>query len=130
MATEVRQFAVTVPAGTAQATPYTKDVSFPTRIVERIDWRVPPGPRGVMGFRLASGGNPVLPTNDGAYIVADDDRATWLLSGLIESGAWQVQGYNTGAYAHTVYLTFHLSLPGAKSVATQIGVPLLGIIEV
>lgn len=112
-ALEVRYFAAVIPAGTPLAVPVTVDVSFPPRTVTQVTWRVPPGPSGLMGWRLSMGGVQVLPTNAGAWVVTDDERDTWPVTGLPDSGAWQVTGYNTDIYDHTVYLTFLLDLPGA-----------------
>lgn len=109
-AVEVRAFAVTIPAGTPEASPVTQDIFFPVREVTAVSWKVPPGPSGLMGWRLTmSGGNPVVPAA-GGWIVADGQADTWPLQDLPDSGAWEVTGYNTGAYDHTVYLTFLLDL--------------------
>lgn len=66
-----------------------------------------------MGWALTSAGTPVIPIQAGAYIVTDNQAATWNLEGYLDSGNWQLTGYNTGLYPHTVYLTFQLDLPGA-----------------
>lgn len=109
MASEIRSFEVTIPAGTAVATPLTVAIPFPPRIVEQIDILVPPGPRGVMGFAVGSSGVSVLPINQGAWIIADDTFIRWPLVNQIDSGGWEVTGYNIGQYDHTIYLHFHLS---------------------
>lgn len=111
-AAEIRSFAVTIPAGTAQASPVTIDVSFPPRTVIGVSWKVPPGPSGLMGWRLTmSGGNAVVPTG-GGWIIADDQAGTWPLIDQPDSGAWEVTGYNTDIYDHAVYLDFLLDLIG------------------
>lgn len=118
-AVEIRTFQVTIPAGTAQSAPQTTDVPFPSRIVQAVTWKVPPGPSGLMGWRLTmSGGNAVLPTG-GGWVVADDQTDTWPLADQPDSGAWEVTGYNTDVYDHTVYLTFLLAtvpVPAAPAV--------------
>lgn len=108
MAQEIRAFEVTIPAGTAKSAGWSQAISMPPRVVKRIDWRVPPGPRGNMGFAIGASGEAILPTNEGAWIVADDDRDNWPLENQIDSGGWEVFGYNTGTYDHTVYLRFHV----------------------
>lgn len=109
-AAEVRSFQVTIPAGTPLSSPVTSDVAFPARIVTGVHWKVPPGPSGLMGWRLSmSGGIAVIPTG-GGWVIADDDSDTWPLTGQPDSGAWQVTGYNTDVYDHTVYLDFLLDL--------------------
>lgn len=120
MATEARWFAVTIPAGTAKAAPQTADITSPAMLVERITVRVPPGPSGLMGFRLTVNGEQVIPLNLGAWIVTDDQVLDWALGDLPNSGAWQVTGYNTGTYDHTIYLDFELSpLSSSASAAAS-----------
>lgn len=130
MAQEIREFAVTVPAGTAKTAPLTTSIVFPERIVTRISWRVPPGPSGLFGWALTSAGTPVIPIQRGTYIVTDNQADTWDLEGYLDSGNWQVTAYNTGLYAHTVYLTFMLDLPGTVALPAQpptgIGVGVIG----
>jgi len=108
MAVEIRAFDVTVPVGTAIATPLVANLTLPTRIVRQIDIRIPPGPRGEVGFAIGAAGVRVLPINPNAWIVGDNETIVWPLERQIESGAWQVQMYNTGAYAHTLEFRFQL----------------------
>lgn len=111
MAREVRRYSVTIPAGTPASAPYVADLVMPARVVRQIMWRVPPGPRGLMGFQIASSGVQVIPWNTGEWIVADDESDIMPLDGQITSGAWQAIGYNTGRYGHAVYLRFLLDPP-------------------
>lgn len=109
-AVEVRSFAVTIPAGTPVASPATTEINFPPRTVVAVDWQVPPGPSGLMGWRLAmSEGTAVLPTG-GGWIIADNVEKTWSVQGQPNSGAWELTGYNTDIYPHTVYLNFLLDV--------------------
>ena len=111
-AVEVRSFAVTIPAGTPVDTPYTQDIFIPARILTGVHWKVPPGPSGLMGWRLTmSGGNAVIPTG-GGWIISDDADVTWALTDQPDSGYWEVTGYNTDIYDHTVYLDLLLDLVG------------------
>lgn len=130
MAQEIREFAVLIPHGTTKAAPLVTNVSFPQREVIAVSWRVPPGPSGLMGWALTSAGTPVIPIQSGTYIVTDNQADTWNLEGYLDSGNWQVTGYNTGLYDHTVYLTFLLNLPGVTEVVstppTGIGVGVIG----
>lgn len=75
-----------------------------------------------MGWKLTmSGGQAVLPTN-GAFIVTDDHADTWTVINQPDGGFWEVTGYNTDIYAHTVYLDFFLDTVGsAPSVTTFFG---------
>lgn len=115
MVAEVRNFQVSVPAGTSQDDPLVADLDMPARVVRGVRVRIPPGPAGVMGWALGAAGTRVLPVGDGQWIVADNEVIEWPLSGQIDSGAWQLQAYNSGVYDHSLYVTFLLDLPGESS---------------
>jgi hypothetical protein len=119
-AVEIRSFAVTIPHGTTLPATFTQDIFFPARIVTGIHWKVPPGPSGLMGWRLTmSNGNPVIPTG-GGWIIADDQDATWPLADQPDSGAWEITGYNTDIYDHTVYVDFFCDLVGQEVSSPQL----------
>lgn len=123
MAREVRSFQVTIPAGTAKAANFSAAMSMPDREVVELEVRVPPGPRGEMGFAIGAAGVPILPYQAGAFIITDDERINWPLEEQITSGAWQLFGYNTGDFDHTVYVRFLLNVPG-QSVAQAGSAPI------
>lgn len=118
MAQEFREFAVTVPAGTAIATPLVTPIVFPSRTVLAVSWRVPPGPSGHLGWALTSAGAWVIPIVRNTYMVTDNQADTWELDGYLDSGNWAVTAYNTGIYPHTLYLTFALDLTGTAPTST------------
>lgn len=124
MAAEVRNFAVTVPANTVQASPQVTSLTMPARTVRSIRVRVPPGPAGVVGWALAASGVPIIPWGDGQWIVADNEVIEWPLEGQIETGAWQLRAYNTGVYPHTLYVTFLLDPVGRPNQAFGLTQPL------
>lgn len=109
MAVEIQHFTVTIPASTPIAAPVTVAITIPVRIVTQVDWRVPNGPLGLMGWRLAMGGVKVLPLGDD-WVVANGESGTWHLTDQPDSGAWQVIGYNTGTHPHKVYVALHCDL--------------------
>ena len=110
MAREVYRFAVTIPAGTAQASPQVSALTMPGRVISRLLVIVPRGPRGLVGFRLTSGGEQMLPINKGSWVVVDGERLEYDLTDYITTGAWQLTAYNTGGFAHTLELEFHADL--------------------
>lgn len=118
MATEIRAFDVVIPAGTPVAAPVVIDVSFPPMITEAIQWRVPRGPNGLMGWRLTSGSGQVVPKNLGQWIITDNEGGNWPLEHLHDSGSWQVTAYNTGTHPHTVRVRFHVSPIGGTDTAS------------
>jgi hypothetical protein len=125
VADEVRKLTATIPAGTPIAAPVTVDVSFPPRTVRTIDWRIPPGAAGVMGWRLSMGGVQVIPTESDPWVIDDGNSGTFVVDGYPDSGAWQVTGYNTGAFPHSVYLVFHLDLVKAPAPQRSLIDPVL-----
>jgi hypothetical protein len=114
----VYQFEPTVPNSTAQSSPYSTTLTIPQYEVQLIRWRVPPGPQGNLGWQLLYSGSLVFPQN-GLWIIADNEYATWELDELPTGGSWEFQGYNTGTYDHTVYLTF-LCNPLTQEEATTL----------
>lgn len=110
MAIEIRTAQVTVPAQTPIAAGFSQAITFPARVVDQINIKVPPGPRGQLGFSIGTGGMPVIPADIGDYIVTDDEEIEYPLTGYWNSGSWEVFAYNTGNYPHTLYLTFLLEL--------------------
>lgn len=112
MAEDTYHFTVTIAAGVSAANPAVTNISMPPRIVRQVDWKVPPGHMGTMSFLLAMGKVPVLPVyGQKVYVTADGKDGTWQLREYPDSGAWQVIGYNTGGYPHSVLLTFYTDLP-------------------
>jgi len=123
VASEVYTFQATIPAGTAQATPFRQSLTIPVRKVDTLEIVVPPGPSGQMGFAITMGGVNVLPLQSGQYIVTDDQKITWPIENLPTSGAWQLTGYNTDVWPHTVYLWFlvdQVSMPGTQPLLTSV----------
>jgi hypothetical protein len=112
MALEVQHFTATIPAGTPTTAPVAVDITMPARTVRQIDWRVPNGPMGVFGWHVAMGGVKVFPSGGDTWVVGNDEHGTWQVHNAPDSGAWQVVGYNTGVNPHSVYLAFHVDLPG------------------
>jgi hypothetical protein len=70
-----------------------------------------------MGWRLSSDGVAVVPVVPGSWVIADGEADDWALDGYLDSGNWQVTGYNTGVYPHTVHLTFLLDPVSQQAAA-------------
>jgi hypothetical protein len=93
-----------------QTAPFVQALTMPPCIVREIEWRVPPGPAGLMGFAIAAAGQNIIPVNTNQWIVTNDEAQTWAVDGYLTSGAWQLRGYNTGLFPHVVYLRFQTDL--------------------
>ena len=114
MTTRVYAFSVTIPAGTQQAAPLTHDLSFDAAVVSQVEVVVPPGPLGNVGWFIGAAGQQVIPRESGSWIVTDDEVVKWPVSGLHDSGSWQITAYNTGSHDHTLSVRF-LTVPVADA---------------
>lgn len=142
MSDDVRHYQPSIPAHTSATSLHAVSIPVPVATVDRVDWKVPPGHGGLVGWFLAMGNVQVRPLPIGTFMVHDNKDGTWPGGGLPDSGSWQLVGYNTGAFAHAVWLTFHITYkkPRPRPVvlvpAAQIGplpdfhqaAPLTGIV--
>jgi hypothetical protein len=101
----VYSFSPTIVAGTLATVPYVTTLTIPQYEVQLVQWVVPPGPGGQMGWQLRYDNEIVIPQN-GGWIVTDNEKNTWELDELPTGGSWGFAGYNVGVYNHTVYLRF------------------------
>lgn len=104
MAQRIEAFAVTIPAGTTIAAPQTTALTFNMGIVEGIEILIPPGPSGLVGFRVVHSGDVVIPYDRSQWIIADHEVIKWPLEGFPVGRAWALRGYNLDAYDHTLYI--------------------------
>lgn len=110
---QIMQFACTVPAGTAEASPAVFPMLLLNLDIVWLEWRVPPGPRGDVGFWIGSHGQPIIPYTEGPaqFIVTDDEKVHWDLVDQPDSGDWELQAYNVGVKPHTLYIRWGLAVP-------------------
>lgn len=122
MSVEIRSYTLAIPAGTPSTDPFQLDCSFPVRVVDGLQIIVPPGPSGVVGWRVLNSGVQLIPYASDPWIITAGEIITWPLTNQITSGSWQVEGYNTGTVEHSVYFRFLLSLvsPQAPAVPAMI----------
>jgi hypothetical protein len=119
----VYSFDVTIPPGTPQSANYSVSCAFPAAVVSKITIKVPPGPRGNMGFAIGGSGTAVLPYGAGQFIVTDNEDISWDVTDQMDSGAWEVFGYNNGNQPHTIYVRF-LCDPADGASSTAIADPI------
>lgn len=103
-------FPAAIPAGTPKAAPVIVPATMPVRKISRIHWMVPPGPSGQAGWQIRMDGVSVIPVNGSQWIVHDGDSTTSELANLPDSGAWQIAGYNTGTFPHSIFVTFYAEI--------------------
>lgn len=109
MAQRTELFAVTVPAGTAQASPQVTALSFPDAVTEAVEFIIPPGPSGLVGWQLRHSGQFIIPRTANSFFVMDDVHQTWALEDYPVGNKWQVAAYNTDIYDHTLQFIFHVN---------------------
>lgn len=127
MAAEVHQFSATIPAGTPKSSLAVVNLPLTYYDVESIDLEVPPGPAGLMGFYLALSGQQWLPFEAGQFLIWDDRFASWALTEQPTSYGWELHGYNTDVYDHTVTVRFHLNVPASPLIVAS--APTLTIVQ-
>jgi len=115
MAQEVHQYTATIPANTPKAALYTSQIALQGYEIESVDIEVPPGPSGMMGFYLARSGQQWLPFEAGEFLTWDDRYDSWYLSDQPSGVGWEVVGYNTDRYDHSVTVRFHVNSPGSNA---------------
>lgn len=108
MFTIVYPYDVTIPAGTSKNAPLVTLTQFEPNVVERIDWLFPDGCNGLVGIRIGAQGVSVIPWNVNAWLIRSGDSGGYDVEDMHTTGDWSVIGYNTGAYPHTVHVTFRV----------------------
>lgn len=135
MAWQVYDFALTLPTGTSKSSlSPVQDMTMPRLIVRRIHLRIPPGPRGEVGFYIGAAANQVLPATPGSFVITDNAELDWEIENKIDTGSWEFVGYNTGSYAHTIYVRFFgdpvASVSGLTLPIFLPSIPLYGSVSV
>lgn len=126
MAREVYAFTVTIPPNTPQNSLFAQQMTIPVRRVSTLEIVVPPGPSGLMGFVITMGGIRVIPSAIQSFIITDDERITWPLTDQPTSGAWQLSGYNTDVWPHSVYLRWLVDLVDTAPAGPLLSATTLG----
>jgi len=107
MATEIHQFEALIPAGTPANAPVTIELGQANYEIESVDVEVPPGPSGLMEFYIALSGQQWIPFESGSFIRWNGKSGSWNTENQTVNGGWEVVGFNTGTYDHTVTVRFH-----------------------
>ena len=113
MSDRVESFDVTIPGGTAIASPQETALSFQRGRVDRLKVFVPPGPSGLVGFQIAHSGQSIIPRNPARFIITDNEHVDMDLDNYPTGDAWSIRAYNIDVYDHVLYVTFHITEFGA-----------------
>ncbi len=101
----------TVPPNTLQGSPLQAELAFSVGMWDNLEVVIPAGHSGQTGLQVVWQDKQIVPFNDGAWLVADDDRITFPLGMYSAYPNLVVYGYNVGIYEHTFFL--RLSVRGA-----------------
>ena len=102
MADRIEFTDVTIPAGTAIATPLRVVPVFNDGVVTRIEMRWPPGPSGLVGLRVGHSSQVLIPFRVNTYLITDDELISWDLHNMPTANRWFIDGYNTDVFDHTI----------------------------
>jgi hypothetical protein len=86
--------------------------------VVEIDVKILDGPCGTVGFWIGAGGSQYVPRTNGSFIIPNDDYFTWPLANAINSGSWQLTGYNLDSFPHLIQVAFQVNETGISPALT------------
>lgn len=120
---------ITVPAGTAVATPQITPVKLGDVYLHSIKLRVPPGHQGFTGISWQQAGSIILPFGGTQqWVILNDDRERFTMNSEVDSG-FTVSAYNTDFYPHTFYILYELTPISAANIGAPRIVPLVPIVQ-
>jgi hypothetical protein len=128
MAGRVYTFAVTVPAGTLQASPQVTALTIAPGRVTALQVHMLPGHNGAVGYALGYAGTQYYPFNSGGWETIESGNRDYSPSDDMDAGSWSLVAYNTGAYDHTLTVRIETE-PLAAALADLAVVPLVAIGE-
>ncbi len=97
---------VVVAAGVLRTAPTSTDVSFNPGEVVGVEIIIPDGHSGLTGIALAQAHQAIVPMNIGAFIIGNDEKIEWSLTGTTDTGDWQAFTFNEDVFVHTFHLRF------------------------
>jgi hypothetical protein len=117
---------VSTPAGTAVAAPQSTALNLGDVVLDRIFWRIPPGPSALCGAAIFQAGTQLWPWGaEGTYLVGDDESDDVPIGTEVGNGITIVT-YNLDVYSHSWYFKF-LYTPIALVSPNVQSVPIVAI---
>jgi hypothetical protein len=95
---------VETPANTPLASPLSTPWPLEDNEFVYVDIMVPPGPSGLMGFRIMWASQQVVPWGNDSWLITDNEKIhvdcnfAMTITGLV------IESYNTDIFPHTIYL--------------------------
>jgi len=95
---------VPTPAGTPASSPISTNWPLEDNELAYVDVRVPPGPSGLLYFRILYAQQQIVPWGNNSYFNPDDEIIHWQSDAAMTVTGLVIQTYNLGSYQHTIYL--------------------------
>jgi hypothetical protein len=127
MADRVHAFDVTIPAGTAKASPATTALSMLEGRVVRMALTFPDGCVGLVGIGVHYAHTQVIPFDVNTWLLANGVRLQFDLHNYPTGNQWALIGYNTDVYDHTIYVEFEVNEFGTGEIAAITFLPVEAI---
>lgn len=124
MAERIEIVTVTVPAGTAIATPQTTNLVWRQGYPVQIELRIPPGPSGLMGIQILHSGVTVIPHNAAEWLITDAEPVIWPLENFPYNSKYALRAYNLDIYSHTVQVRMLLNEIGSQQLFRLVPEPI------
>lgn len=121
MTDAIAAFPLTIPAGTAKASPIKLQCALGWSRVSQLLVTFPPGCSGFVGVRFLYSDNPVYPIGSSSFFVMDDFTLSIPVTNQKPGGQWSMSGYNTDIYPHTVTGYFYFDYINAAQPASSSG---------
>jgi hypothetical protein len=117
MAQDIFAFNCLFQPGGSAANLTTFNLRIPDRVVTQVEFVIADGNRGAVSFSLGMNGQPIIPSNSGGFLTGNDETIKWDLAGYPDSGAWQLYGFNSGTFAHSIGVRLLTMLPQQQTTA-------------
>lgn len=129
-------FDLTIPAGTAAASPVELDVDLVPGVIHRVEIQFPLGCRGLVHIQVWQEFHQVWPTNPGGTLAGNGDLIAWNDNHELVEGQSRLtlRGWSPGtAFEHVI--TFRFALLAAAAAPPPAPplpalVPVLGTLEI
>lgn len=102
MAERIEIKSITTVAGTTVAAPLVTTLNWRQGYPERIEFRVPPGPSGLVGIQVAHSGEVIIPKDPTEWLITDDEPVIWPMVGYPYNAKWTIRTYNLDVFSHTI----------------------------
>lgn len=126
MAQRIEIKTITIPNGTAKATPQNTSLVWREGYPIAIEIFVPPGPAGLVGIQLLHSDTVIIPHDGSEFLITDNEKVIWPLEGFPTAPNYKIRAYNTDVFDHTIQVRMlfaELGSPPITSAPTPIILP-------